>query len=94
MAKKGIQVHELGIEQKRGPVEMVNKRESYPVSAACEMVELLRSSYYYQSRRKEESELEATIVEIAGKYPTYGTRRVMHQLSRSPCKIIVNRKRV
>ena len=73
---------------------MLNKSESYPISAVCELVGLPRSSYYYQSQRKDESELEAAIIEIAGKYPTYGTRRVMHQLSRSPYKTIVNRKRV
>ena len=31
---------------------------------------------------------------VAGQYPTYGTRRVMHQLRRKPYGYRVNRKRV
>lgn len=73
---------------------MLNKSEGYPVSAACELLELPRSSYYYQSHQEDESEVVAAIEEIAGKYPTYGTRRVMHQLRRPPYEIFVNRKRV
>jgi len=69
-------------------------QEGYSIQAACEVVELPRSSYYYQASEVDESELEAAIEEIAGQFPTYGTRRVAHQLRRAPYKIHVNRKRV
>ena len=66
----------------------------YSIQAACEVAELPRSSYYYQARQAHESELETAIEEIAGQFPTYGTRRVTHQLRRSPYNRHVNRKRV
>ena len=66
----------------------------YTIRAACEVAELPRSSYYYRASETEESQLETAIEEIAGQFPTYGTRRVTHQLRRSPYNIQVNRKRV
>jgi len=66
----------------------------YAIQAACEVVELPRSSYYYRATQRDESELEAAIQEIAEQFPTYGTRRVRHQLRRAPYKMPVNRKRV
>ena len=72
---------------------MLNQ-EGYSIRAACEVAELSRSSYYYQTSEIEESELETAIEEIAGQFPTYGTRRVTHQLRRPPYQIHVNRKRV
>ena len=58
------------------------------------MLGLSRSTYYYQSVQADEGELEAGIGAIAGQYPTYGTRRVVHQLRRAPYQMLVNRKRV
>jgi len=72
---------------------MLNQ-EGYTIRAACEVAELPRSSYYYRASETEESQLETAIEEIAGQFPTYGTRRVTHQLRRSPYNIQVNRKRV
>jgi transposase InsO family protein len=69
-------------------------RQEYPVSRLCEFLELSRSRYYYQSRRADETEVEAAIEAIAGQFPTYGTRRVKHQLERAPYGMQVNRKRV
>ena len=75
-------------------MQKLNEQEGYPISAGCELLELPRSTYYYQAAEKDESELEAAIEEVAGQFPTYGTRRVTHQLRRSPHRIVVNRKRV
>jgi transposase InsO family protein len=58
------------------------------------VAEMPRSSYYYLAKQANESELETAIEEIAGQFPTYGTRRVTHQLRRSPYNMHVNRKRV
>lgn len=73
---------------------MLNHEEGYPTGTACDLLGLSRSTYYYQPVRADESELEAAIDEIAGQYPTYGTRRVSHQLRRAPYQTQVNRKRV
>jgi len=73
---------------------MLNQEESYPLGAACELVGLPRSTFYYRSGLADESDLETAIDEIASQYPTYGTRRVTHQLRRAPYKMLVNRKHV
>lgn len=68
--------------------------EGYPITAGCKLLDLSRSTYYYPPAQADESDVEAAIEEIAGQFPTYGTRRVTHQLRRSPHEILVNRKRV
>jgi len=75
-------------------VSMLSDQEDYPVSAACELLELSPSTYYYRPVQSDESELEAAIEEIAGQFPIYGTRRVTNQLRRPPNRLRVNRKRV
>ena len=73
---------------------MLHQEESYPVQAGCGLLGLAPSTYYYQPVLSDESELETAIEAIAGQYPTYGTRRVTHQLRRAPYCLQVNRKRV
>lgn len=73
---------------------MLGEQEGYPIAVVSKLLGLPRSTYYYQSKPAQESELEAAIESIAGQFPTYGTRRVMHQLRRPPQEIWVNRKRV
>ena len=73
---------------------MLHQEESYPVQAGCDLLGLAPSTYYYQPVLSDESELETAIEAIAGQYPTYGTRRVTHQLRRAPYCLQVNRKRV
>lgn len=72
---------------------MLNQ-EGYSIRTACQVAQLSRSSYYYRASEIEEIQLETAIEEIAGQFPTYGTRRVTHQLRRPPYQIHVNRKRV
>lgn len=73
---------------------MLNQVEGYSIGSACELLGLSRSTLYYQPILVGEDDLEKAIDEIAGQYPTYGTRRVTHQLRRAPYKMRVNRKRV
>jgi len=73
---------------------MLFEREGYPIRAGCELFELSRSSFYYPPVQVDEGEVETAIDEIAGQFPTYGTRRVTHQLQRPPYEMQVNRKRV
>jgi transposase InsO family protein len=73
---------------------MLNEQDGYPVSTACELLDLPHSTYYYRPVEVDECELEAAIEEIAGQFPAYGTRRVSEQLRRPPYEMQVNRKRV
>ena len=70
------------------------KALNYPVKTSCEIVELAPSSYYYKALKPDEAELAVAIEEIAGRFPTYGTRRIAKQLERAPYKMTANRKRV
>lgn len=64
------------------------------VQAGCAAVGLAHSSYYYRGRRRQESQLLADLQQEAGEYPTYGSRRLTHQLRRTPYRYRINRKRV
>jgi putative transposase len=66
----------------------------YPVGLACQLVDLPRSSFYYQSRKADASYLEGDLKTVAGQFPTYGTRRITHQLRRSPHRYHFNRKHI
>jgi len=72
----------------------MQEHHNCPIELGCHLVGLPRSSYYYQSQRKEEQQLEADIRMVSGKYPTYGTRRVTQQLRRQPYGYVVSRKRI
>jgi putative transposase len=69
------------------------KAEGYPVTMSCNVLGLSKSSYYYQAVEADEAEVETAIEEVAGQFPTYGTRRIAQQLRRAPYEIIINRKR-
>jgi len=64
------------------------------VRAACEVMGLAHSTYYYQSQRAEDSQLIADLEQEAGCFPKYGSRRLTHQLRRSPYHYRINRKRI
>ena len=73
--------------------EMVEQYD-FPVRLVCDFLDLAPSSYYYQKKEVAEQQLEADLKLVAGQHPTYGTRRLMHQLRRKPYGYQVNRKRV
>jgi transposase InsO family protein len=64
----------------------------YPVELACQLVDLPRSTFYYKSRKASEGSLAGDLKTVAGQFPTYGTRRITHQLRRSPYWYGLNRK--
>lgn len=64
------------------------------VQAACEVTGPAHSTYYYQSQRAEDSQLIADLEQEAGRFPLYGSRRLTHQLRRSPYHYRINRKRI
>jgi len=58
--------------------------QEYSVKQVCEVLDCARSTYYYQPHEKagDQELLEAT-EEIIMRWPTYGYRRVTHQLKRT-----------
>jgi transposase InsO family protein len=68
-------------------------RGKYPVAAVCEVLEYGRSNLYYQARTPvDERAIKAAIVDVAGRYPKYGYRRITQQLKREGHRI--NHKRI
>jgi transposase InsO family protein len=64
-----------------------------PLTVACEMLGVPRSSYYYQPvKSPDEAKLKGAIKKTAAEWPTYGYRRITEQLRRG--EWVVNHKRV
>jgi transposase InsO family protein len=72
---------------------LIEKHSARP-GMACHVLGLPRSSYYYCAQTKQEDELKDAIQSVAGQFPTYGTRRITHQLRRPPSRYPVGRKRI
>jgi len=65
----------------------------HPVGLVCQTLYLARSSYYFAPQLPaDETDVIAALKEEAGKWPTYGYRRLTRQLERRGLKI--NSKRV
>ena len=73
---------------------MLNKQEGYPVAVVGQVLDLSRSSYYYQAQEPDEQRLREAIEDVIRDFPTYGSRRVAKQLRRLPHEMTVNRKRI
>jgi putative transposase len=73
---------------------MIDRAHSMPITKQCEILELSRSSVYYQPLPLPEAELALMrrIDEIHLKLPFYGSRRIRDQLQREGYQ--VNRKKV
>lgn len=67
-------------------------REDYPAKMVCEVLELPRSSFYYQPQQADDEALRAALIQVVGDWPTYGYRRVTAMLRRAGWT--VNHKRV
>ncbi len=66
-----------------------------PISLLCAVLGLARSSFYYQAGSPDETVLEQAIETVAARFPTYGTRRITHQIRREEPRLLpLNRKRV
>ena len=69
--------------------------ETYPIAVLCAVLGLARSSFYYLKETVAETDLQQAIERVAARFPTYGTRRVTHQVRReAPDLLPLNRKRV
>lgn len=74
-------------------VRTLVQEHGYTVRPACALLDLAPSSYYYHGQASDH-QLEADLKKEAGQHPTYGTRRLLHQLRRKPYRYQVNRKHI
>lgn len=74
-------------------VRSLVQEPGYAVRLACALLDLAPSSYYYHGQATDH-QLEADLKKEAGQHPTYGTRRLLHQLRRKPYRYEVNRKHI
>ena len=57
----------------------------YPIQVICDVIGYSRSRYYYRpisDKQTQEEALKQAIIDVAGRYPTYGYRRITKQLQR------------
>ncbi len=66
----------------------------YPLTVVCRLLELPRSTLYYQLVVRDETELRQALEAAAQEFPTYGSRRLTQQVRRPPAPLVVGRKRV
>ena len=57
--------------------------ETYPVTTVCEVLDVSRSSYYYEPAERDEQALKKAISDLAAQWPTYGYRRITWELKRA-----------
>jgi putative transposase len=70
-------------------------KTEYPIQVICDVIGYSRSRYYYQpdgNKQEKEAALKKAIADVAGRYPTYGYRRITKQLQREGW--LVNHKRI
>lgn len=66
--------------------------QAYPTLTVCAVLDFPRSNFYRRPQPPDEAELQTTIREVAGQFPTYGYRRVTAELRRRG--VTANRKHV
>jgi putative transposase len=73
----------------------VKLQHDYPVKTLCAVLALPRSSWYYQAQATAETDLQQAVEKVVAQSPTYGARRVQHQLRRDTVAFkTIGRKRV
>src|SRR5690606_35550121 len=58
----------------------MSKEHSINIRQVCKCVSLERSSFYYQSKRKEDSELIDCLSDLSEKHPSYGFKKMFQSL--------------
>ena len=67
----------------------------YPVKLLCDLLALPRSSWYLKAIKRDEASLQRAVEQVIEQFPTYGSRRVTHQLRRDNAEFkTIGRKRV
>jgi transposase InsO family protein len=68
-------------------------RERYPIQKLRAVLGVPRSSAYYEPRPGEDRPLRDALIEVAGRWPTYGYRRLTKQLQREGHAVNAKRAR-
>lgn len=66
----------------------------YPLTVVCRVVDLPRSTLYYQPVERNESDLRRALEAAAQEFPIYGSRRLMQQVRRAPYRLSAGRRRI
>lgn len=67
----------------------------YPVKLLCDLLALPRSSWYFKAIERDQAPLQRAVEQVIEQFPTYGSRRVTHQLRRDNAEFkTIGRKRV
>ena len=61
---------------------MLLLRDQFSITMLCEVLGVPRSGVYYSPRPDEDRSLRDALIEVAGRWPTYGYRRLTKQLAR------------
>ncbi len=67
---------------------------AYPITILCRVLDLPRSTQYYQSVARDEADLRQALEAAAQQFPTYGSRRLSQQVRRAPYRLTAGRTRV
>jgi hypothetical protein len=51
-------------------VKTLSEAGNYPVALACDLLDLPRSSYYYQTHPRADATVVSALHELAGQFPT------------------------
>ena len=67
---------------------------AYPITILCRVLDLPRSTQYYQPVDRDEADLRQALEAAAQQFPTYGSRRLSQQVRRAPYRVAAGRMRV
>jgi len=73
---------------------MLIEEHAARLGMVCRILDLPRTSYYYQAQAKQEDDLKDAVQSLAGQFPTYGTHRITHQLQRALYRYVIGRERI
>ena len=65
-------------------------KAEYPIQVICDVIGYSRSRYYYRTesdKQQHEAELKQAIIDVGGRYPTYGYRRITKHLQREGWRV-------
>jgi transposase InsO family protein len=67
---------------------------AYPITVVCHVLDLPRSTHYYQPVVVDEGTIKQALADVAQEFPTYGSRRLTQQVRRVPPRLVIGRRRV
>ena len=67
---------------------------AYPITVVCHVLDLPRSTHYYQPVVVDEGTIKQALADVAQEFPTYGSRRLTQQVRRVPHRLVIGRRRV